>query len=53
MIQNTIKVGKTSFEKRLTNRLDLLPLYDTDLNITHMKKDFVKKVLCYLSIALK
>lgn len=44
MIQNTIKVGKTSFEKRLTNRLDLLPLYDTDLNITHMKKDFVKKV---------
>jgi hypothetical protein len=42
--KKTIDVGKTSFEKRLYQRLELTPLYETDLNLKLMKKNTLKNI---------
>jgi hypothetical protein len=42
LFKKSIGIKKTSFEKRLYSRLEIKPLYDTDLNLKLMKKHVIK-----------
>ena len=50
-MQNTLKIAKTDFEKKLTKRIEIRILYDHDLNFNQMKKllrtDQISLTSCY------
>ena len=41
-MQNTLKIAKTDFEKKINKKIEIKILYDKDLNFKEMKKNSIK-----------